>query len=353
MAINNTKPIVLHLGDPIKYNTDLYAKLESSFTVIRPSLEERQRPAFLAALRSRKWGDFSAVLRPWWGTGGEMGRWDAEELIPLLPPTMRVFASAGAGYDWADTPALAARGITYCNGRGASSEAVADSALWHIIGTFRNMAWSSAAARASDPDVFVGAHLGAQWTSRNPAGHTLGVVGLGSIGTRIAAKARAGLGMEVVYHDVAPKTPAEELAAGGPRRCASLRELLGVADCTVLAVPSGGGYLLGREEILAMTKKGARLVNVARGSLVDEEAVADALESGQLFAVGMDVFENEPEPNPRLVRHRQAMLTCHTAGGTLDTAIGFEGLAMQNVLAVLRGQAPLTPVNQHLTKSKL
>lgn len=356
MASNSTKPIVLHLGDPIKYNNDLYKQLECQFTVIRPTIEERQRPAFLAALRDKRWGDFSAVFRPWWATGGEMGRWDEEELIPLLPGSLRVFASAGAGYDWADAGALAARGVVYCNGAAASSEAVADMALWHVIGTFRNLAWSSAAARAGDRGAFLDAHLHAQFTARNPAGHTLGVVGLGSIGAKVAAKARAALGMAVVYHDVAPKSPEQEAAAGGARRCASLGELLAAADCTVVAAPgqqAGRGALLGREEIFGMMKRGARLVNVARGSLVDEEAVADALESGQLFAVGLDVFENEPEPHPRLVKNRQAMLTCHTAGGALETAIGFERLAMQNVLAVLTGQQPLTPVNKHLMKPKL
>lgn len=359
MASNATKPIVLHLGDPIKYNKDLYQQLESQCTVIRPTPEERQRPAFLAALRDRRWGDFSAVLRPWWATGGEMGRWDAEELIPLLPASLRVFASAGAGYDWADAPALAARGVVYCNGAGASTEAVADMALWHVIAAFRNLAWSSTAARAGDRARFVAAHLGAQWTARNPAGHVLGVVGLGGIGTRVAAKARAALGMEVRYCDVAPKTPAQEAAAGGARRCAGLAELLAAADCVVVAAPAQPatgprrGVLLGRDEIFGMMKRGARLVNVARGSLVDEEAVADALESGQLFAVGLDVFENEPEPHPRLVKNQQAMLTCHTAGGALETAVGFEKLAIQNVLAVLAGQQPLTPVNVHLIKPRL
>lgn len=352
----STKPIVLHLGDPIQYNKDLYAQLESRFTVVRPTPEERQRPTFLAALRDKKWGDFSAVLRPWWATGGEMGRWDAEELIPLLPGALRVFASAGAGYDWADVRALAARGVVYCNGAGASSVAVADMALWHVIATFRNLAWSSSAARAGDRAIFLDAHLGAQFTARNPAGHTLGVVGLGSIGTLVAAKARAALGMAVVYHDVAPKTPAQEAAAGGARRCASLGELLAAADCTVVAAPgqaADGGALLGRDEIFGKMKRGARLVNVARGNLVDEEAVADALDSGQLFAVGLDVFENEPEPHPRLVKNKQAMLTCHTAGGALETAIGFEKLAIQNVLAVLAGQQPLTPVNELLMKPRL
>lgn len=283
-----------------------------------------------------------------------MGRWD-QELIPLLPTSVRVFASAGAGYDWADVDILAAHGILYCNGAAASSEAVADTALWHILGVFRNFQWSSSAARAQDADVFLDAHLNAQFTARNPRGHVLGVVGLGHIGFQIARKAVAALGMRIVYHDVVPKSAEVEAALGGGkgavRRADTLGALLAEADCVVLATPGQGAGqppLLGRAEIFSAMKPGARLVNVARGSLVCEEAVADALEQGHLAAVGLDVFAHEPRPHPRLARHRQAMLTAHTAGGALDTTMGFEKLAMQNVLAVLQGETPLTPVNLHL-----
>lgn len=280
-----------------------------------------------------------------------MGRWDVE-LIPLLPASVRVFASAGAGYDWADVGILAAHGILYCNGAAASSEAVADTAIWHILGVFRNFQWTSSAARAGDPDIFLDAHLNVQFTAHNPRGHVLGVVGLGNIGYKIATKAFAGFGMRIVYYDVDPKSKQAEDAIGA-RRADSLGELLSEADCVVLATPSQGEgkKLLDRAEIFSM-KKGARLVNIARGSLVNEEAVADALEEDHLFAVGLDVFENEPVPNPRLANNRQALLTCHTAGGALDTTVGFEKLAMQNVLAVLKGEKALTPVNKHLIESK-
>lgn len=104
-------PVVLHIGDPIKYNPSTYAEFSSAFEVIRPSAVERERGAFIQALKDRKWGDFSAIFRPFWGTGGEMGRWDAE-LIDLLPDSVRVFASAGAGFDWADTKLLGEKGMT-------------------------------------------------------------------------------------------------------------------------------------------------------------------------------------------------------------------------------------------------
>ena len=103
------KPRVLHIGDPIKYNPVTYAAFASQFEIVRPAAEERQREVFAAALRDGRWGDFDAIFRPFWGTGGEMGKWDAE-LIGLLPRSMKIFASAGAGFDWADTKVLGERG---------------------------------------------------------------------------------------------------------------------------------------------------------------------------------------------------------------------------------------------------
>jgi hypothetical protein len=112
---SSSKPIVLHIGDPVKYNLDLYKRFSTDFTVIRPSLEERQRDEFMKALKERRWGDFSAIFRPFWGSGGEMGRWD-KELVPLLPKSVKVFASAGAGFDWADVDVLADHGQSFIFG---------------------------------------------------------------------------------------------------------------------------------------------------------------------------------------------------------------------------------------------
>lgn len=342
-----TKPIVLHLGDPIQHNHLLYKELQNKATVIRPSAEERQRGNFLEALRTKKWGDFHAVMRPFWVTGGEMGRWD-KELLPLLPDSVKVYASAGAGFDWADVDLMAERGIMYCNGAAASSEAVSDMALYHIISVFRNMQWSNMAARGTAED-FIDAHANLQHTAHNPRGHIIGLVGLGNIGYMIATKAYKALGLKVFYYDPYPKSSEQERAIEATC-CASLDELLAVADCVVLAAPgTGGEKIIDREAVMKM-KKGSRLVNIARGNLLDEEAVADALDSGHLSAVGLDVFESEPHPNPRLKKMRNASLTCHTAGGAVETVIGFERLALQNVLNVLSGGPPLTAVNKHFFK---
>ena len=107
---SSSKPIVLHIGDPVKWNMDFYDEFSKDFIVVRPSSEERQRDEFMKGLREKRWGDFAAIFRPFWNTGGEMGRWD-KDLIPLIPKSCRIFASAGAGFDWADVDLLAERGL--------------------------------------------------------------------------------------------------------------------------------------------------------------------------------------------------------------------------------------------------
>ncbi|KAK8097000.1 2-ketogluconate reductase [Apiospora kogelbergensis] len=347
---SNTKNlVVLHIGDPIQYNPQTYAALAASFSVVRPTAAERARPQFLQALREWRWGDFDAVLRPFWGTGGEMGRWD-RELVSLLPPSVRVFASAGAGFDWADVELLGERGIVYCNGGLAAAEAVADFAVALVIGTFRSLPYclsSSASSRA-----FEKCHDDATPRSRNLRSQTLGLVGLGNIGQQLALKFTLAFGMTVLYYDIERKPAALE-AKLGVRFCASLEALVRSSDCVVLCTPSGAGRLINAQS-LEWFRPGGRLVNVARGSLVDEEALADALEAGRLGAAALDVHANEPAVHPRLaaLAGDRVMLTCHNAGGTVETHVGFEELAMRNVMAVLGGGAPITPVNLQYLKVK-
>ncbi|KAL9037323.1 MAG: hypothetical protein Q9214_005753 [Letrouitia sp. 1 TL-2023] len=101
----SVKPTVLFLGDNVIHNHDIYDRLSTQFHIIQPPPADLARPAFLRHLEKKKWGDFHAIMRPSWHTGGEMGRWD-RELIELLPDGVRVYASAGAGYDWVDPKSL-------------------------------------------------------------------------------------------------------------------------------------------------------------------------------------------------------------------------------------------------------
>lgn len=107
--MGSAKYRVLHLGDDIKYNPDVYNRFSSVFDIIQPPVTQRERGEFIRALKEKRWGDFHAIIRPFWNTGGEMGRWDAE-LISLLPASVKIMASAGAGYDWADVDIFAKHG---------------------------------------------------------------------------------------------------------------------------------------------------------------------------------------------------------------------------------------------------
>ncbi|KAG9236525.1 D-isomer-specific 2-hydroxyacid dehydrogenase-like protein [Amylocarpus encephaloides] len=339
---------VLHIGDPVQWNHDQYAQFSSDFTVIRPSAAERQRPEFMKALRERRWGAFHAIFRPFWNTGGEMGRWD-EDMIPWIPETCRVFASAGAGFDWADVDLLGERGIIYCNSAAASSESVADFTLFLILSVFRNLQWCTTASLS--PPSFTDCHTKSAALSHNPRGHTLGIIGLGNIGFHIASKAHAAFGMRILYHDILQKPPSVESEVDA-EFVASLDEMLGRSDCVVLATPaSPDGRKLMTGERVGKMKMGSRFINIARGSLVSTAALADALESRRLVGVGLDVHEEEPNVDPRLVGRRNVTLTAHNAGGTLETHIGFESLSMKNITSVLQGKGPLTPVNMQFLKS--
>ncbi|KAF1809081.1 hypothetical protein P152DRAFT_175630 [Eremomyces bilateralis CBS 781.70] len=332
-----SKPIILHLGDDIKWNHDLYQKLQERFEIRRSY--KMDRGAFIKALKTKKFGNFVAIYRPFWNTGGEMGKWD-RELISLLPNSCKISASAGAGFDWVDTKVMADHGIVYCNAASACTESVADAAIWLILSTYRLFSWSSQAARSLSVSEFVDANRNIAAISNNPSGSTLGIIGLGRIGFRVAQKAQQCFGMRIIYHDVMRMDIKKSIDA----EFHSLQTMLGKADCVLIATPFNGDQLLSQEHF-RMMKRGSRLVNVARGKLLDEDALIEALESGQLSAAGLDVHFNEPVLNPRLVKMRNVELLSHTAGASLESHIGFERLGMENILSFFETGKAISPVN--------
>lgn len=190
------------------------------------------------------------------------------------------------------------------------------------------------------------AHLSMSNTAHNLRGQVLGIIGLGSIGLKIARKAYWGFDMRIHYYDTVRKSDEQESSVQA-KYTPDLDTLLAEADCVVLATPFGGDKML-KAETFAKFKKGSRFVNIARGALVDEEALVQAVRSEHLFAVGLDVFEQEPMKNEALAGLKRATLTCHNAGGTIETFEGFERLSMENVEQYLLQGKALTPVNHHL-----
>lgn len=278
-----------------------------------------------------------------------MGQWD-EELINLLPENVRIFASAGAGFNWADVEILGQRKIWYANGAGASDEAVSDTALYMILSVFRNFTRSQLAARTSDPEIFTTTHKLIATISHNPRGHVLGVVGFGNISKKLAHKARVALGMNIHYFDIvrADKKVEDDLIATYHK---SLDSLLRIADCVTLHTPLNQHTQdLIDERAFSLMKPGSRIVNTARGQVVNEDALVHALETGHLSAAALDVHYHEPQVRPRLASMENVTLTTHIGGGALDTRVNFELNAMKNILEVVgpNGEfagTPLTPVN--------
>ena len=237
-------------------------------------------------------------------------------------------------------------GILYCNGAHASTESVADMALYHIISVFRHMTWSALAARSNNSTEWTRAHRLIPFRSHNPRGHTLGIIGLGNIGYAIAKKVHAALGMKIIYHDIIQKKPEVEREAGATF-FPSMDEMLRASDCVLVATTYTSRPILDAHT-LSCLPTGARVVNIARGVCVDEDALADALESHHVSAAGLDVHMREPHVSERLSRMPNVTLTSHTGGGSIETATGFERLVMENVDAVLQGRDALTAVNQSL-----
>lgn len=279
-----------------------------------------------------------------------MGQWD-EELIACLPPSVRIFASAGAGFNWADTETLGKRGIWYSNGAGASDDAVSDTALWMILSVFRNFWRSQRAARTCDAETFTAMHKLVGGISWNPRDHILGIVGLGSISKNLARKAKLALGMKIHYYDVVRSAPEVEAELDATFHD-TLNGLLAVADCVSLHTPLNKHTqdLINTEQFATM-KDGARLINTARGQVVNEDALVQALKSGKLSGAALDVHYNEPHVSKELATMDNVVLTTHNGGAALTTRVNFELNAMKNILQVLGDDGnyraePITPVNK-------
>lgn len=257
---------------------------------------------------------------------------DADAAITLLQdpitrrvlesnPNLRIVSNLAVGYNNIDVDAARELGVTVTNTPGVLTEATADLTMALILAVMRRIVEGDQEIRATgrcewEPLKLLGASL---------QGKTLGILGMGRIGSAVAARARA-FGMEIL----------------GVRRGDPVDALLEQSDVVSLHVP------LAREtrhlidaNALAKMKRGAYLINTARGALVDENALCDALESGHLRGAGLDVYEFEPEVNPRLLAMTNVVLLPHIGSATEEARNAMARIAATNVLLFLRGQEPL------------
>ena len=242
--------------------------------------------------------------------------------------SLRIVANVAVGYNNIDVAAAARHGVVVTNTPGVLDETTADTAFLLMLAAAR-------LAHDAEDDLRSGRWHGwgiNQYLGLDVHGATLGIVGYGRIGRAVARRAH-GFSMEVLHHS--------RTASGEPGYVATLDELLERSDIVSIHVPLDASttHLIGRDQ-LARMRPGSVLVNTARGPVVDEEALADALHEGRIFAAGIDVFEREPIVHPRLLSAPRTVLLPHIGSGSRTTRRNMALLATTAVVSVLAGERP-------------
>lgn len=259
---------------------------------------------------------------------------------------LKVVANISVGYNNFDVPAITAAGVMATNTPDVLTDTTADFGFALLMATARRITESEHWVRAGKWD---------QWSIvNNPLGmdlhhSTVGIIGMGRIGQGIAKRA-LGFGMKVIYHNRSRLSPEDEKACGASY--VSKEELLRTADHVVLVLPytAQNHHTIGAPEI-AMMKPTATLINIARGGIVDDAALAKALQSGQIFAAGLDVFEGEPRVHPELLKCSNIVLAPHIASATEKTRRAMVDLAVENLRAALDGKRPPSLINAEVFKA--
>jgi glyoxylate/hydroxypyruvate/2-ketogluconate reductase len=254
-------------------------------------------------------------------------------------PGLRIAANMAVGYNNFDVAAMSAAGVVGTNTPDVLTETTADFGFALVLAAARRMAESEHFLRAGrwdrwSYDLFAG---------QDVHGSTLGILGMGRIGQGIARRGAHGFGMRVIYHNRTRLDAATEAACQA--QYVSQETLLREADHVVLVMPytPQNHHLIGAAE-LALMKPTATLVNVARGGIVDDAALARALHEGRIGAAGLDVFEGEPRLHPDLLTAPHVVLTPHIASATRATRLAMAQLAADNLIAYLTQGRALTPV---------
>lgn len=255
-------------------------------------------------------------------------------------PRLRIVSNMAVGYNNFDVDAMTAAGVQGTNTPDVLTETTADFGFALLMATARRMTESEHYLRAGQwtkwsYDMFAGSDV---------HGSTLGILGMGRIGQGIARRGAHGFGMNVVYHNRSRLSPA--LEAECKARYVSKEELLRTADHLVLVLPytAESHHAIGEAE-LAQMKPTADLINIARGGIVDDAALARALKDQRIAAAGLDVFEGEPSVHPDLLTVPNVVLTPHIASATVPTRLAMANLAADNLIAFFDGRGALTPVN--------
>ncbi|WP_422402761.1 2-hydroxyacid dehydrogenase [Pseudomonas sp. GZD-209] len=279
-------------------------------------------PQLRADAIARHAGEIDAVL-----TRGPLGLTGAEiqQLVKL-----QIICVIGAGYEQVDLAAAAARGITVTNGAGANAGAVADHTLALLLALLRDIPRADASTRRGEWNRVI---------SPSVSGKRLGIIGLGAVGQAIARRAALGFDMNVSYHSRTPRTDVPYAWYDSPLHLAA------AVDILVVATPGGNGtrHLVDGQVLEALGAEGY-LVNIARASVVDTQALVAALQQGAIAGAALDVFDDEPAVPDALKALGNTVLTPHVAGQSPQAARDTVTLVLRNLEAFFAGQPVLTPV---------
>jgi len=264
-------------------------------------------------------------------------------------PQLKAVCSMAVGYNNIDVPACSARSVLVTNAPGVLTETTADFGFALMMATARRICESERFLREGrwqhwGFDMFAGGDV---------HGATLGILGMGRIGQAIARRGHRGFDMKVAYHNRSHLAPDAEAALGATWM--TLPDLLRTADHLVIVTPytPQTHHLVGAEQLQLM-KPTATLTNIARGGVVDDAALAQALATGTIAAAGLDVFEGEPAVNPALLALRNVVLTPHIASASVPTRRAMADLAVDNLLAALgvgpQAGKPPTALNADVLK---
>jgi glyoxylate/hydroxypyruvate/2-ketogluconate reductase len=307
---------------------EVIARLQQHFEVESNQADETWSKAQLTERLKGKDGAFT--------TGGD--KIDADVLAAC--PSLKICANMAVGYNNFDIDAMTAAGVLATNAPDVLTETTADFGFALLMATARRVTESEHYLRAGkwtkwSYDMFAGSDI---------HGATLGILGMGRIGQGIARRGAHGFGMKVIYHNRSRLDAA--LEAECKATYVGKEELLKTADHLVLVLPysPASHHSIAAAE-LALMKPTATLINIARGGIVDDAALAAALKDKRIAAAGLDVFEGEPKVHPDLLTVPNVVLTPHIASATIPTRMAMANLAADNLVAFFSGKKPLTPLN--------
>ena len=250
-----------------------------------------------------------------------------------MAPRLKIVARYGAGTDSVDVAAASERNIVVTNTPGANTEAVADHAVGLMLAALRHVVDGDRAVRQGEHPSLRGRELGSL---------TIGLVGFGNIGRALTRRLKDGFGSRVLVHD--PYVSPEQVEEAGAESVGELTDLVSTVDLLSLHLPGGAGALIDKS-LLGEMQPGTVLINTARGDLLDEAAVADALADGRLGAAAVDVLASEPATESPLLDAPNTVITPHISAQTTE-AIDRMGMgAAEEVVRVISGEEPHNQVS--------